>query len=389
MIGSTNLSGGGGVGSDELTATAANVLEETTYVGADTDDELAEGTMQHLSNRATITHTTENATKVIEGDAAFTSINSDGTARAEIRYNGTEGFITPNTLFAVPQGDMATAGGLTAGKLLQGQSAFGIAGTATSDATAAANQISSGKIAYVKGSKVTGTLVERGQSQYGGFGSGSGYIAINSLPEGIYRSNGADWAPESRIATSTLASGIGLSANKIKKGVSILGITGTFEGSASNPLWLKNSSGTASNGWLSYVLLTNHWGNGTYDYGTLMDNQYIEGSVSSSQNIHILGRLSNPIILTPYNTLHILISTSYTNHTLNLYRIGAGSTSMSGNSFNAYVDCAGSVSNAWYTINISSLSGQYCIYAFLEHNGGGGSRYSASGRITIIQAYLD
>ncbi len=28
MIGSTNLSGGGGVGSDELTATAANVLEE-------------------------------------------------------------------------------------------------------------------------------------------------------------------------------------------------------------------------------------------------------------------------------------------------------------------------------------------------------------------------
>ena len=114
MIGSTNLSGGGGVGSDELTATAANVLEETTYVGADTDDELAEGTMQHLTNRATITHTTEDATKVIEGDAAFTSTNSDGTARAAIRYNGTEGFITPNTLFAVPQGDMAAAGGLTA-----------------------------------------------------------------------------------------------------------------------------------------------------------------------------------------------------------------------------------------------------------------------------------
>lgn len=234
MIGSTNLSGGGGVGSDELTATAANVLEETTYVGADTDDELAEGTMQHLTNRATITHTAENATKVIEGDAAFTSTNSDGTARAEIRYNGTEGFITPNTLFAVPQGDMATAGGLTAEKLLHGQSAFGIAGAATSDATAAANQISSGKIAYVKGSKITGTLVERGQSQYGGFGQGNGYVAINALPEGIYRSNGAAWAPEARIATSTLASGIGLNASVIKKGVTILGITGSFEGYVSN-----------------------------------------------------------------------------------------------------------------------------------------------------------
>ncbi len=138
---------------------------------------------------------------------------------------------------------MATAGGLTAEKLLEGQSAFGIAGTATSDATAAANQISSGKIAYVKGSKVTGTLAERGQSQYGNFGQGNGYVAINALPEGIYRSNGAAWAPEARIATSTLASGIGLNASVIKKGVSILGITGTFEGYVSNPLYLfKNGS---------------------------------------------------------------------------------------------------------------------------------------------------
>lgn len=169
----------------------------------------------------------------------------------------------------------------------------------------------------------------------------------------------------------------------------ILGITGTFEGSASNPLWLKNSSGDASNGWLSYVLLTNHWGNGTYDYGTQIGSQYIEGSVSSSQNIHILGRLSDPIILTPYNTLHMLITTTYTQHTFNLYRIGAGSTSMSGNLFNAYADCAAGVSNAWYTINISGLSGQYCIYAFLEHKGGGGSRYSTSTRIYIDQAYLD
>lgn len=257
MIGSTNLSIGGGVGSDELTATAANVLEETTYVGADTDDELAEGTMQHLTNRATITHTAENATKVIEGDAAFTSINSDGTARAEIRYNGTEGFITPNTLFAVPQGDMATAGGLTAEKLLEGQSAFGIAGAATSDATAIANQISSGKIAYVKGSKITGTLAERGQAQFGRFGQGNGYVAINALPEGIYRSNGAAWAPEARIATSTLASEIGLNASVIKKGVSILGITGSYEGyySGNGTIYNRGSWGSGYNiGWFtSYV----------------------------------------------------------------------------------------------------------------------------------------
>lgn len=37
--------GGGGGASDELTATAANVLAGRTYVGADTEDEAGAGTM--------------------------------------------------------------------------------------------------------------------------------------------------------------------------------------------------------------------------------------------------------------------------------------------------------------------------------------------------------
>lgn len=307
MIGSTNLSGGGGVGSDELTATAANVLEETTYVGADTDDELAEGTMRHLTNRATITHTAENVTKVIEGDAAFTSTNSDGTARAEIRYNGTEGFITPNTLFAVPQGDMATAGGLTAEKLLEGQSAFGIAGAATSDATATANQISSGKIAYVKGSKITGTLAERGQSQYGNFGQGNGYVAINALPEGIYRSNGAAWAPEARIATSTLASGIGLNASVIKKGVSILGITGSYEGyySGNGVIYNRGSWGSGYNiRWFSKY-------NANTTTSIIQSSTSIKFNTNSSPvsnyGSFLFGNNTATIITNPYKTLTVII----------------------------------------------------------------------------------
>ena len=58
--------------------------------------------------------------------------------------------------------DVASAIGLTAGKLLKGQTVLGITGTGTtgvdtSDATATAADISSGKTAYVNGSKITGT----------------------------------------------------------------------------------------------------------------------------------------------------------------------------------------------------------------------------------------
>ena len=376
MIGSTNLSGGGGVGSDELTATSANVLENTTYVGADTDDELAEGTMQHLTNRATITHTAENVTKVIEGDAAFTSTNSNGTARAEIRYNGTEGFITPNTLFAVPQGDMATAGGLTAEKLLEGQSAFGIAGAATSDATATANQISSGKIAYVKGSKITGTLAERGQSQYGNFGQGNGYVAINALPEGIYRSNGAAWAPEARIATSTLASGIGLNASVIKKGVSILGITGSFEGYVSNPLYLFK--------------------NGSYGGGqsgiSIMSKSYSNYSVSFGSSIQGSNLYKGQIIMR-FNNIQNLSGWNY----LKIYgnveawaEIGGGVSTENNKTYmtslNTYAEwgaSSGISGNGTCVCNISSFSGNYWIYILVGHVSG-----NHASSASISQVYL-
>ena len=231
MIGSTNLSGGGGIGSDELTATAAYVMTGTTYVGADTNDEIGTGTMPNLTNNTNITHTSSNVTKLIPGDAAFVSTNSDGTTRAQIRYNSTNGFISQWTLFGIPQDTMANAGGLTAAKLMKNQSAFGIAGTATSDANVSSGYMSSGYTAYVNGSKVTGSLAEKGQQQTCSYAwCGDSYCALCNFPEGIYRKNGASWAPEVRVSMSTLASTMGLTASVIKKGVNILGITGTFEG---------------------------------------------------------------------------------------------------------------------------------------------------------------
>ena len=378
MIGSTNLSGGGGVGSDELTATAANVLEETTYVGADTDDELAEGTMQHLSNRATITHTAENATKVIEGDAAFTSTNSDGTARAEIRYNGTEGFITPNTLFAVPQGDMATAGGLTAGKLLQGQSAFGIAGTATSDATGTAAQLLNGKILYGKGSKITGTM-----GDYSGKTSTSNYVSstFRSATSGyVFASPGSTGYYTTGSYLRIPASN--LSAANIKKGVSIMGIIGTFEGWVSNPLYIYNY-GSWSNINPSGLTVSKKANKDSYSSMTINSNNILlhswcgtSGYISS-----VTARLNGVVNLTNYSKLNARVNLTATGSDASpKFYIGVNNSSTDTfPSSNAVATIKG---EQIATLNISSFSGNY--YVFVE--GLADDRTTAD--IYVYQIYL-
>ena len=96
--------------------------------------------------------------------------------------------------------------------------------------TAAAGNILSGKTAWVNGNKVTGSMANQGQYQYGGFGEGDDYYAINSLPEGAYFKNGANWAPEGRCSKTTVRNYLGVAANKIAKGQTIAGVTGSWYG---------------------------------------------------------------------------------------------------------------------------------------------------------------
>lgn len=177
--------GGGGTSSDDLTAKKMQVLEGYTAVTNDSDDEAIEGGMKNLTDRSEVTHTTDNNTKVVLGDAAYISTNSDGTTRAEIRYNGDEGFITPNTFVAIDQGSMATAGNLTAAKIAKGESAFGINGTYTSDANATADKILTGFSGYVNGSKINGDMLNQG-AKTASLNCGGSYI----IPKGFHDGNG-------------------------------------------------------------------------------------------------------------------------------------------------------------------------------------------------------
>lgn len=78
----------------------------------------------------------------------------------------------------------------------------GLGNSRLKQATAGADMVSEDATFYA-GNKTlkTGTLAELGQAQTAGSiggGGNSDYYAFNDIPEGIYRKNGADWAPEIR-----------------------------------------------------------------------------------------------------------------------------------------------------------------------------------------------
>ena len=125
---------------------------------------------------------------------------------------------------------------------------------------------------------VVGAIPNQKNYGYGGFGQGDGYYSINALPEGYYRKmNGGNWEPEARISKDTLRSALGITADKIKKGAVVAGITGTWEGyvagngeiynrgaldsSAGFAVVGESSSGVGTLGYqTTYMLLTQYYG---------------------------------------------------------------------------------------------------------------------------------
>lgn len=130
----------------------------------------------------------------------------------------------------------AVAGDIVSGKV--GASAVGepVNGSLSLSGNAAASDVASGKTFYTTNpkSKQTGTLVERGQYQTaGGWGSGGSgadaYFAMNRIPEGIYRANGADWAPEIRMKQTDVRAAIGATnAANWRSNTTIAGLKGSM-----------------------------------------------------------------------------------------------------------------------------------------------------------------
>ena len=138
---------------------------------------------------------------------------------------------------AINTGELITKENIIADKIKAGETILGVLGKSsvvdTDDATASNSDLVDGKTAYVNGNKITGTITDKrnnntrvvgadvtGSDQYRVTLEGTG----NSTPEIINSST----TVKCEIANNLLATGIGLTADKIKQGVTIIGVTGTY-----------------------------------------------------------------------------------------------------------------------------------------------------------------
>ena len=158
--------------------------------------------------------------------------------------------------------DIAEEANITSDKIVQGNTIFGVEGTATtgidtSDATATANDIIMSKTAYAQGQKITGTLMkidfqlsdlqEQGIDTSGAV-SGSSFVSCNETntsiciyaPMDVCLGNNSYFP--ATMSNSDVADAVGITADKIVQGNTILGIIGTGGTSGYESL---NSIGTS------------------------------------------------------------------------------------------------------------------------------------------------
>lgn len=180
---------------------------------------------------------TATSADILQGATAYA--NGDKVAGTIARNTG--GTFTPTTVeqsagveHKYMEGDIKIAGdsNLVAGNIKKGVSIFGVAGALdssgidTSDATATAGDILSGKTAYVKGSKVTGNIEIKEGQRFTPTKDGT------TLPAGYYS---GETGKENAIEGDN-----NFVAENIKKGVAIWNVTGTYEGKTPEGLTPEN-----------------------------------------------------------------------------------------------------------------------------------------------------
>ena len=184
---------------------------------------------------------------------------------------------------------------LVASNIKSGISLFGVAGTFTSDANAEANQILSGKTAYVKGNKITGSIGSKGSTTY------TPGVNNQTISKGQYLSE-----------NQVILGDADLKAANIKNGVEIFGVTGTFTSDANaianqilsgKTAYVQGNkiTGSMSNKAGATVTASTTTSDATYTYVTIPAAGYYDTSskvkVENSKLSSIPNRIEIPITL--------------------------------------------------------------------------------------------
>ena len=162
--------------------------------------------------------------KTIGGDSLWTGFFKNGAVvtcyknGTTINFNG--GGLPASELAKLTPGNIKTGISITAnGKT--------VAGTFTSDGTAESGHLLKGKIAYVKGQKITGTMANNAYRKEAEEISLAEPRLYYHFKPGYY-ADGGNSEVKLFAQYSNVASAIGLTPEKIKKGERILGVTGSL-----------------------------------------------------------------------------------------------------------------------------------------------------------------
>lgn len=234
-----------GIDTSDATATVNDIVKDTTaYVnGVKLEGALAERRGQH-------------ARVGLDKGYNLTRNDNDGFIKFDIHKFESAGSIPDemaidnDTTFSgdLDYSDIVTVSGLRANIIKKNETILGVTGTLetsgtdTSDATATENDLVADTTAYVNGVKITGKLFDnRNSSGYNeidgteiGDFTDAGYLYsggyIKKLPSYL---SGVVFSDEVLIKVktpySTITGEIGLTSDKLKKGVTILGVTGTLD----------------------------------------------------------------------------------------------------------------------------------------------------------------
>lgn len=188
------------------------------------DGTLVAGNIENLAaNYLTSTYEVTKST-----DGLYTKLDVSG---AQGKYiDSTSNYVSAY----LSNSDIVSSLGLTAAQIKAGESILGLTGTFTADATAVADSIQNNKTAYVNGNKITGTVPLYADkrtytvNQTSIEDSDSTYLDISAIND--IRLILTDTVPvHMQISKSSVATTIGLTADKIISGTTILDITGTVD----------------------------------------------------------------------------------------------------------------------------------------------------------------
>lgn len=201
-------SGGGGISSSDVTASSADVLATVQTITTDSNDELKSGTLANIASREKYKNKRIDSSRLYLGVSVGAHVTNESNGYPEVY---------------IPLTDLRNIIGYTdASKVLTGTTIAGLAGTMPNR----------GKVSQTLAINKTYTIPK-------GYHDGTGTISA----DGTYTTkSGFTYTPSKPTANSTIqSSGVYMSGNivvkgdqnlkaeNIKKGVTIFGITGTYE----------------------------------------------------------------------------------------------------------------------------------------------------------------